>query len=110
MAYQGRQHQREVSDQGAGETVQMVIVIIREEDEQSCLEDAITAACSCCLHGPGSQMHPCAILTLPECIPFSLNAPTCSLAVLGDLLRRMCTMESGFIGGEAGGGRLGGWG
>ena len=35
MAYQGRQHQREVSDQGAGETVQMVIVIIREEDEQS---------------------------------------------------------------------------
>ena len=35
MAYQGRQHQREVSDQGAGESVQMVIVIIREEDEQS---------------------------------------------------------------------------
>ena len=29
------QHQREVSDQGAGESVQMVIVIIREEDEQS---------------------------------------------------------------------------
>ena len=52
----------------------MVIVIIREEDEQSCLEDAITAACSRCLHRAGSQMHPCAILALLERIPFNLNA------------------------------------
>ena len=34
MAYQGRQHQREVSDQGAGESVQMVIVIIRDEEDE----------------------------------------------------------------------------